>query len=146
VRLVVDASVAIKWLIDEPDSELADRLLDGAHDFMAPELIIPEVLSAAWKRRRLGEIADAQFDGIVIRILDGLISCRSLQSLALRAAAIARELDHPVYDCFYLALAEAEEAPLVTSDRRLVAVVRGTPWARRVSQLRSLTDRSSRRR
>jgi predicted nucleic acid-binding protein len=32
VRLVVDASVAIKWLIEQPDSELADRLLDGAHD------------------------------------------------------------------------------------------------------------------
>lgn len=146
MRLVVDASVASKWLIDEPDSELADRLLDGAHDFLAPELIIAEVLNAAWRRRRLGEIADAQFDGIVVRVADGLITCRPLRPLASRAAAIARELDHPVYDCFYLALAEAEEAPLITADRRLLAVVSGTALATRVSQLGSLPGRPSRRR
>lgn len=146
MRLVVDASVAIKWLIDEPDSDLADRLLDGAHDFLAPELIIAEVLSAAWKRRRTGEIANEQFDHIVLRIGDGLIDCRPLRPLAPRAAALALELDHPVYDCFYLALAEAEQASLVTSDRRLLTVVRGTALASRVAQLGSLTDRPSRRR
>ncbi|HSA82595.1 MAG TPA: hypothetical protein VLE23_17395 [Geminicoccaceae bacterium] len=35
MKLIVDASVAIKWLIEEPDSALADRLLDRAHDFLA---------------------------------------------------------------------------------------------------------------
>jgi predicted nucleic acid-binding protein len=145
VRLVVDASVALKWLIDEPDSELADQLLDGTHDFLAPELIIPEVLNAAWRHRRLGEIADAQFDHIVVRVADSLISCRPLRPLAPRAAALARELDHPVYDCFYLALAETEEAPLITADRRLLGVVRGTALATRVARLGSLPQRSSRR-
>ena len=47
MKLVVDASVAIKWMIEEQDSALADRLLDGAHDFLAPELIVAEVISAA---------------------------------------------------------------------------------------------------
>jgi predicted nucleic acid-binding protein len=104
------------------------------------------VLSAAWKRRRLGGIAGAQFDAIVVRMADGLIACRPLRPLAPRAAAMARELDHPVYDCFYLALAEAEEAPLITSDQRLLAVVRSTALAKRVSALGSLTDRPSRSR
>ncbi|MCC2664630.1 MAG: hypothetical protein K0S35_2552 [Geminicoccaceae bacterium] len=36
MKLIVDASVAIKWMIDEPDSTFADRLLDGAHDFWRP--------------------------------------------------------------------------------------------------------------
>jgi predicted nucleic acid-binding protein len=146
VKLVVDASVAIKWLIDEPDSELADQLLDGAHDFLAPELIIPEVLSAAWRRRRLGEIADAQFDDIVVRVADGMIACQPLRPLAPAAGAIARQLDHSVYDCFYLALAQAEEAPLVTADRRLLAVVRGTVLAGLVSQLGRIPNRPSKRR
>jgi predicted nucleic acid-binding protein len=146
VRLVVDASVAAKWLIDEPDSDLADRLLDDAHEFLAPEIIIAEVLSAAWKRCRLGEIADAQLDDIAVRVADGVVSFRPLRPLASRAAAIARELDHPVYDCFYLALAEAEEAPLVTADRRLLAVVRGTPWAPRVLPIGGVIRLSSPRR
>ena len=146
MKLVVDASVALKWLIDEPDSELADNLLDGGHDFLAPELIVAEVLNAAWRRRRLGEIADAQFEEIVVRIVDGLIAYQPLRPLAPRAAALARDLNHPVYDCLYLALAEAEEAPLVTADRRLLAVVQGTALAKRVSRLGRLTERRSRRR
>ena len=85
MKLVVDASVAIKWMIDEQDSDLADRLLDGGHDFLAPELIIAEVISAAWKQRRLGSIGDAQYDEIVIRIADGPIVYRPLRPLGSRA-------------------------------------------------------------
>lgn len=63
------------------------------------------------------------------------IAYRPLRPLAPRAAALARELDHPVYDCFYLALAEAEGAALITADRRLVESVRGRPLAERVTPL-----------
>ena len=138
MKLVVDASVALKWLVDEPDSELADRLLDRTDEFLAPELLVAEVINAAWKRRRLRDITDAQFDDIVIRISDGLISLRPLRPLAPRAAALARELDHPVYDCLYLALAEAEDAPLVTADRRLLALARRAAEIAPISSLRSL--------
>jgi predicted nucleic acid-binding protein len=136
MKLVVDASVAIKWMVEEQDSELADRLLDGGHDFLAPELIVAEVISAAWKKRRLGGIGHAQYDDIVLRMADGPIAYRALRPLAANAAALARELDHPVYDCFYLALAEAEDAPLVTADRRLVAALGGSALAGRVQALR----------
>jgi predicted nucleic acid-binding protein len=51
------------------------------------------------------------------------------------AMTIARVLDHPVYDCFYLALAQKEAAALVTADRRLVERVRATPWEGRVVAL-----------
>ena len=48
--------------------------------------------------------------------------------LAKRASEISLDLEHPAYDCFYLALAEREDAMLVTADRRLVERVRGTRW------------------
>jgi predicted nucleic acid-binding protein len=51
-----------------------------------------------------------------------------LATLAERALAIAEELRHPAYDCFYLALAEAKEARLVTADRRFAQRLAGTPW------------------
>jgi predicted nucleic acid-binding protein len=54
-----------------------------------------------------------------------------LVPLAARAAAIALELEHPVYDCFYLALREAQRAPLVNADRRLIARTEGTTFAPR---------------
>ncbi len=48
--------------------------------------------------------------------------------LARTALAIAIELDHPVYDCIYLALARRRGAPLVTLDRRLTARLAGTRY------------------
>lgn len=123
-------------MIDEPDSDLADQLLDGGHDFLAPELIVAEIISATWKKRRIGSIGDAQYDDIVLRVIDGPIACRPMRPLAATAAALARALDHPVYDCFYLALAEAGNVPLVTADRRLVAALGTTPLAARVRPLR----------
>jgi predicted nucleic acid-binding protein len=44
------------------------------------------------------------------------------------AMAIARDLDHPVYDCVYLALARRRHAPLVTLDRRLTARLADTAY------------------
>ena len=49
--------------------------------------------------------------------------------------AIAGQLDHPGYDCLYLALAEAEQADLVTADTRLVGKVQATLWKRRTVSL-----------
>ena len=43
--------------------------------------------------------------------------------------ALARELDHPVYDCFYLALAEREGVQLLTADARLIGRLAGTARA-----------------
>jgi len=57
--------------------------------------------------------AEGQLDGIA--------------GLARRAAAIAGQLDHPVYDCLYLALAEAEQTKLVTADLQSLGKVRTNP-------------------
>jgi predicted nucleic acid-binding protein len=54
----------------------------------------------------------------------------SLPPLTARALEIAAELRHPVYDCFYLALAESEDATLVTADRRLIGRLAGSRWER----------------
>ncbi len=58
--------------------------------------------------------------------------------LAARSLALAADLDHPVYDCLYLALAELREASLVTADQRLLARLAGTPWASRALSLYDL--------
>jgi predicted nucleic acid-binding protein len=45
------------------------------------------------------------------------------------AVAAALELNHPVYNCFYLALAWERAVPLVTADRRLLTRIADTQWA-----------------
>ena len=51
-----------------------------------------------------------------VELVDVIEPDRQLQAEAL---ALACHLDHPVYDCLYLALARREAAVLVTADQRL---------------------------
>jgi predicted nucleic acid-binding protein len=131
VSLVVDASVALKWFLSEEPH--ADRALAVVHDgipLIAPDLVIPEVCNAAWHWARLGRISRAQVDEIAStlpRFFGGLVGAARL---APRAVAIAGQLDYPVCDCLYVALAEAEQAALATADAQRFGKVRDTPWER----------------
>ncbi len=134
--IVADASVALKWFKDEAGSDAARDLL--LHEpLVAPELILPEVLDAGWKAVRLGLMLPAQLDAMAGELAPCFVRLAGLTPLAAAAARAALEIDHPVYDCFYLALAELESAPLVTADTRLVARTRGTRWAGLVATLGS---------
>jgi predicted nucleic acid-binding protein len=135
MALIVDASVAIKWFIDEVDSDIARRLWRDEPDLLAPDLIVPQVCNAAWRKVKLGQSDPAQAVQIAARLRQGVLEFRSTSPLAPRAVELALELDHPVYDCFYLALADAEKAELVTADRRLQSRVRDTSWSALVRSL-----------
>jgi predicted nucleic acid-binding protein len=51
-----------------------------------------------------------------------------MRQLSASAGRLAVDLDHPVYDCFYLALAVQEQYPVVTADRRFHDAVRAHPY------------------
>jgi predicted nucleic acid-binding protein len=128
---VVDASVVAKWFLTEPDSEAALALLGAAFDpLLAPDLVIAEVANALWHKARRGDIGLAPAQEAVANLHAHFDEIVPASALAPRALSIAVELRHPVYDCFYLALAEARGAGFVTADRRLHAAVQGTPWAK----------------
>ncbi len=135
MTLVVDASVALKWFVNEDGSDRAVSLLKADRPVIAPDLLLAEVCNAAWKSLRRREIDPAQLDQIAIDVAVPFQRLIPLDRLLRRAVTIAGELDHPVYDCLYLALAEAEDAPLITADRRLLKIVRGTSLADRVTLL-----------
>lgn len=135
MRLVVDASVAIQWFKQEADSALARRLLAGPPRLVAPELVVAEVGNACWKASRLGQMTPDQADAAMIALRRCFARLSPLVPLGRRATGIARALGHPVYDAFYVALAERERAPLVTADQRLARAVAGTAWAALVHDL-----------
>ena len=129
MSLVVDASVACKWFVAEAQSEQAAALLAGGDVLIAPDLIVPELCNVAWRKQRRGEIGADQSTSMVDSLpalLDELVPS---EQLAARAFAIANELIHLVWECFYLALAELRGTRLVTADRRLVSRLGATPWA-----------------
>lgn len=139
MTLVVDASVAVKWYLAEPESPRARALEGGGDRLIAPDLIMAEVLNAAWKAVRLRQFTETQLHAVAAALPRALDALVGIEVLAKRAVALAHQLDHPIYDCFYVALAEREAATLVTADRRLVARVAGTPWAASVTDLAAWT-------
>jgi len=135
VTCVVDSSVAVKWYLAEPDHEAALRLLMRGDRLVAPDLILVELANVAWKRVQRGEI-DAMFGrGMVAELIAGDVELLRSADLADAALEIAIDLGHPVYDCFYLACAQAQGLAVVTADRRLAARVAGTPYGRLVQPL-----------
>jgi predicted nucleic acid-binding protein len=139
MRLVVDASVALKWFVEEAGSDLAEHVA-MQHELIAPELIVAEVHNALWRIERLGRLGAedvAEATASFPSYFDRLFALTPLEPLAAR---IARALDHPVYDCFYVALAEIDGSAMVTADRRFLERLAGSPWAARVVGLEALTS------
>ncbi len=144
MTLVVDASVAVRWLFDIDGAAQADSLLQSGEPLIAPDLVFSEITNAAWKMTALAALPRETAAEAVLKSSDffqEIVACRELKDLAL---AIAIELRHPAYDCFYLALAEQRDCQLVTADERLLARCAGTPLAKRIKPL--VNARSGRRR
>lgn len=119
MKWVVDASVAAKWLAPEPDSPQAEALLDD--DLIVPDLLFAEVANILWKKQLRGELDAAAAHFGARWLLQVPLQVHDSAGLLVDALAMALQLQHPAYDCFYLALARGVDAPLVTADRRLHA-------------------------
>jgi len=126
---VVDASVVVKWLVREAYSEEAAALLDSGSTFVAPALVFAEAANALWAMRRRGDIAaDDMADAVeTLRAMPVAVPV-TMPQLAAAASRLAVDLDHPVYDCFYLALSVQTQYPVVTADRRFHDKVRAHPY------------------
>jgi predicted nucleic acid-binding protein len=134
--MIVDASVAIKWLVPEDDSDEADKLLDRG-GLSAPDLIVCELSNAVWKKWGKGELTAVPPGlGSMVDFFDSLAP---MSGLMVRAAELALELDHAAYDCFYLAQAETDRDILVTADVKLLTKLAGTPYAGLALRLRDAT-------
>lgn len=135
-RFVVDASVAIKWVIDEPGT--AQALLLRRHRLAAPDLLVPECVNILWKKVRRGELSadEAVFAARLLQRAD--IELEPMRRLWEPATQLAVSLDHPAYDCTYLALAQALSCALVTADERLYRKSRPLRTAPKVLRLAAI--------
>jgi predicted nucleic acid-binding protein len=120
VTWVIDASIAVKWVIPEVLSEQADRIRDSDDDVLAPDLLLVEVANALWRKTVAREITPREADTALGLVRRSGIDLHPTEALLPRAMDLARRLSHPVYDCVYLALAERERARFVTADQRLL--------------------------
>jgi|SRR5687767_10727995 len=124
--VVLDASVAVRWIVEEHGSVEAAELLERELTWIAPRLLLTEVASAL--RRKVAddalaaEAASQSLDGLLQAITDGVIRLVDDERIIAQALLLAVSLQHKVPDCMYLALAEREGASLATADERLTRV------------------------
>jgi predicted nucleic acid-binding protein len=135
MTIVVDASVALRWCFQLAKSDRAEELLRSDRHFIAPDLVIAEITNAAWKFVIFDSMPAESAAAAVREIVKAFEELVPVSVLRDRALAIAIELRHPVYDCFYLALAERSTAPLVTADERLIGRCANTPFEKLVQSL-----------
>ena len=129
---VIDASVAIKWFVEEPDSPVAHRLLEahatGEEPLVAPDLLVYEVsnvllhnptFSVPEVQRSIERLYDLELELIAPSV--------ELMTATLVLAA-AKHLTF--YDALYVQLARHLGLALYTADHKLIAKLRDLPLVR----------------
>jgi predicted nucleic acid-binding protein len=124
MSLVVDASVAVKWFLPEDGSSDALALKDEGTDLIAPATALYEIYHALWNADRIGRVAGIDLAGAPQLLAKAFAIVAPTEPLFAPAARLAAGLPHPIYGCFYLALAQRENAAIVTADERLFAAAR----------------------
>ncbi|HEV7329092.1 MAG TPA: type II toxin-antitoxin system VapC family toxin [Bosea sp. (in: a-proteobacteria)] len=125
---VVDASVAMKWFVDEEDSDKAELLL-RSRELIAPAIILSEVGNGLWSKRGFSGIEFNLARDLIGELPQLLNEIVPIEGLMKDAMQFAFDLDHPIYDCLYLALANQRRLPLVTADKRFIGKLEGQDLA-----------------
>jgi predicted nucleic acid-binding protein len=134
-EIVIDASVVIKWVVEEEGT--TDALALRLTKMVAPDLLVAECANILWKKVVRQELEPREAEiaaGLLARADVELVGMRSLMEAAMQYAI---RLSHPAYDCIYMALAMERGCTFVTADRGFVEVVseKGTPAMRRAVAL-----------
>ena len=117
--IVADTNLIVYLMIEGDQTEIAERVLDKDSDWYAPYLWRSEFMSALtlYIRQELMsfDIAMQTMDNVRrrVRIVERHVSPRDVLTLVSQSTCSA-------YDCEFVALANHLNAPLVTSDSRLL--------------------------
>lgn len=124
MKYVLDASVALKWVLPEIDSEKAVRLQEDfenrLHELLAPGTFPVEVAHALTRAERRGLIPPPDALRRFHQIARTLPLLHPYFPLLPHAIELSSSERIGVYDCLYVALAEREHCKVVSADQRLV--------------------------
>lgn len=130
---VIDASVVIKWVIEEPGTKQALSL--RRHRLFAPDPLVAECANVLWKKVRRKELSAAEATLAASLLARAQIDLEPMRPLFESATRLAIEPDHPAYDCVYLALAENRGCDFVTADDSLSRKPLPAPMSARIINL-----------
>jgi predicted nucleic acid-binding protein len=125
--LVVDSSVVAKWVLPEPDSSVAQRLISEiagiGNRLIVVDLVFPEVANAIWKQHRRHLISLDEARGFLAALRTIPVHIEAATRLLDPAFEIAVKYDRAVYDALFVALSRDLRLPGITADNSLVTGV-----------------------
>ena len=133
--LVVDASVAVKWLVLEDMSDVAKELYGAGDHLIAPRLITTEIANALARKTMQGILTRQEAAYHFSPLPQFLPDLMDVDELIEPAFENSCTLRHPIYELLYLEAARKVDAQLVTADRRFTTKIAGTDLARHVMLL-----------
>lgn len=124
--LVLDVSVAAKWVLRETDERLVAEAIDlldryGRNEvqFAVPDLFWVEFGNVLWKASRAGRCSRTVAESSMTEMRERKLTTVSSYTLIEQALLIAMTFDRTVYDSLYVALAVEAHAQMVTADEKL---------------------------
>ncbi len=139
MSLVVDASVSVKWLVDEEASDAARNLLVSSESLEAPHLLVCETANAIWRKTQLGQVRPSRAGSLISQVAEMPIRWHGDETVCADAVRLAVAYKRPVYDFVYLALAARLGVRMVTADMRFVNALADTVHDDLVVSLKDLT-------
>jgi len=120
-NIVIDASVIVKWFIDENESDKAEiikeQFINEKINLIIPSLLYYEVLNAL-KYSKLFKLDELNLVGESIENY-GFDVIEIKDEIREKMVEIAINHDISIYDASYIALAEKFKTQLITADEKI---------------------------
>lgn len=134
--LIIDASVAIKWVLNEDGTDQASDLLNNITEFFEPEIFDIEISAILTKRVRMKDLSYAEAvtkKSYFTKLPYFKIPFNQIEE---KAFDISSKFSCSYYDGLYLASALAYEGKLITADSRFYNGLQSTPFKNFVEKLK----------
>lgn len=131
-RYVVDASIGIKWFLPEIHYEAARRLPLLNASLHVPAFFHLELGNVLSKRIRRDELTSEEGEAILKELQRIPLQKHSNERLMTPAFALAIQTKRSLYDCLYLALAEALDGQVVTADQKFCSSLTTSRYGKRM--------------
>ncbi len=136
--VVVDASVAAKWYVEEDHTAEAQLLFDENVELHAPELFLAEFGNICWKKVQRGDIDLQLAESANARLAVQNIVYHRHRDLFRPAFLGAVQTSTSAYDWMYFALAIALDCPFITADRKFFLAMRRTKFKKHIAWIEAV--------
>jgi len=132
---VVDTSIIVALMLDEPNADAIRTWLSTATDLHAPDILPVEIANALINAQRRDRLDEAGVRMAFAELADIPIVLHPGEPFLPRALDLCLSYHRRPYDALFVALAEHLEDPMVTGDLALIRGLAGTPVGKWVKAL-----------